>query len=90
MIPKNLVYRIYNNDLAIIMNIQENRVVLLQNKPLKLWLNILQNNQSTFSDDESKIVDELKANGLVVNDDNSITTSNISTSIKPHTFKWTL
>ncbi|MEA2017541.1 MAG: hypothetical protein U9N59_03750, partial [Campylobacterota bacterium] len=82
MIPKNLVYRIYNNDLAIIMNIQENRVVLLQNEPLKLWLNILKNNQSTFNDDESKIVDELKVNGLVAHNNKSITTSNISTSIK--------
>lgn len=82
MIPKDLVYRIYNNDLAIIMNIQENRVVLLQNEPLKLWLNILQNNQNTFNDDASEIVDELKTNGLVVNDDKSVTTSNISTSIQ--------
>jgi len=82
MISKELIYRIYDNELAIIMNIQENKVTLLQNEPLKLWINILKKNQSTFSDDESKIVDELKSNGLVLNDNKSITTSKVSTFIK--------
>ena len=82
MIPKELVYRIYNNELAIIMNIQENKVVLLQNEPLKLWQNILENNQNIFNQDENQILDELKANGLIVNDDKTLSAPTASVSIQ--------
>ena len=82
MIPKDLVYRIYDNSLAIIMNIKENRVVLLQHKPLRLWQNILENNQNSFDKDETKILNELKTNGLIVNDDKTLSIPIVSDSIK--------
>lgn len=65
MIPKDLVYRVYNDTLAIIMDVPKNRVVLLQNEPLKLWLNILNNGQKNFTSQELNLLDELKLNGLV-------------------------
>jgi MoaA/NifB/PqqE/SkfB family radical SAM enzyme len=37
MIPKELVYRIYGDSLAIIMNVKTKRVVLLQKEPLHFW-----------------------------------------------------
>ena len=82
MIPKELIYRIYNNELAIIMDVQKSKVVLLQNEPLKLWKNILENNQNTFNQTENKILDELKANGLIINNNQTLPTSTLSTSIQ--------
>jgi len=40
-IPKKFLYRVYGNSLAVIMNVKENRVTLLQNGPLKLWEQIV-------------------------------------------------
>ena len=32
-IPQDLLYRVYENSLAVVMNVKENRVILLQNEP---------------------------------------------------------
>lgn len=82
MIPKELAYRIYNNELAIIMDIQKNRVVLLQNRALELWQDILENGKIDFGEDEEKIVDEFKANGLIVSDSELPLRSDLSNSIQ--------
>ncbi len=43
-IHQKLLYRVYGNSLAVIMNAKENSVTLLQNEPLELWKQILSRN----------------------------------------------
>jgi len=40
-IPQDLLYRIYGNSLAVIMSVKENRVILLQDEPLKVWKQVV-------------------------------------------------
>ncbi len=41
MIPKALLYRIYGDSLAVIMNVKLNRVILLEDEALRLWKKLL-------------------------------------------------
>lgn len=49
-ISNKLLYRVYGNSLAVIMNVKENRVTLLQNEPLKLWERIVRGDKIEQSD----------------------------------------
>ncbi|WP_455756464.1 radical SAM protein [Sulfurimonas sp.] len=82
MIPNNIAYRIYDNTLAIIMNVQENKVVLLQSEPLKLWLQILRDSKNSFTEEESKILIKLKENGLIQSDTDTTTKPNTTNNIQ--------
>ncbi|MEW6600123.1 MAG: radical SAM protein [Nitrospirota bacterium] len=48
--PDELLYRIYGNALAVVMNVKENRVALLQNRNLVLWKEIAYEKQVSQKD----------------------------------------
>lgn len=65
MIPEKLIYRIYGDTLAVIMDIKANRIVLLRNEPLRLWKALLKKDHITSFDLSNPGLQRLAGLGLV-------------------------
>ncbi len=67
MIPKDLIYRIYGDSLAVIMNVKTKRIVLLKKEPLHFWKSILNANKTDSSERTNPAFEHLVRLGVADN-----------------------
>jgi radical SAM protein with 4Fe4S-binding SPASM domain len=68
MIPREIIYRIYGDTLAIIMNVKTRRVVLLKDESLLAWKNLSQNHKIEYSEKSTILIQQLIKLGMLKDD----------------------